>query len=257
MGTELNLREAAALVAPVVANLPHLREAAIATWRGRMVNEYGSSRVFEALSLQMKDAGFDEKTVVECRGFADEERNHGVLCGAVVEALTGEAIAELPEGDAFPLHEDAPNRVEGVLRNLISVSCLSETIAVALIGAEREEMPEGALHSLLTTIWSDEIGHAKFGWRIVRETAKTLDAEAKERLGDYLEVAFGHVEDHELRHLPLESKPPKEGAVLGLCSGSDARGLLYSTISDVIIPALEECGIPAKRAWKNRVPFAA
>jgi len=257
MGTELNLREAAAQVAPAVANLPHLRDAAIATWRGRMVNEYGSSKVFEALSAQMKDAGFDEKTVNECRGFADEERNHGVLCGAVVEALTGEAVATLPDGDEFPNHEDAPNKVEGVLRNLLSVSCLSETIAVALIGAEREEMPEGALRTLLTTIWSDEIGHAKFGWRIVREASNTLDAEAKERLADYLEVAFGHVEDHELRHLPVQSQPPKEGAILGLCSGSDARGLLYSTISDVIIPALEECGIPAARAWNNRVSFAA
>ena len=257
MSTELNLRQAAAAVAPAVANLPHLKDAAIATWQKRMVNEYGSSRVFEALSIQMKEAGFNEKTVAECRGFADEERNHGVLCGAVVEALSGQAIAELPDSEEFPLHEDAPSKLEGVLRNLISVSCLSETIAVALIGAEREEMPEGALRELLTTIWSDEIGHAKFGWRILRESTATLDKEARERLGDYLEVAFGHVEEHELQHLPLSSNPPKEGAILGLCSGTDARELLYATLQDVVIPALEACGIPATRAWNNRESFAA
>ena len=42
---------------------------------------------------------------------------------------------------------------EGVLRNLLGVCFLSETVAVALIGADRLAMPSGALRNLLTEIY--------------------------------------------------------------------------------------------------------
>lgn len=247
----IDLRELSQRVAVEVPNHPTMREAAITTWRGRMQNEYGSATVFEALAEQMTRAGFDEKKIAECRGFADEERNHGVLCGAVVEALGGEAKGVLREQHDFPMHEDA-TPVEGVLRNLLSISCLSETIAVSLIGAEREEMPEGQLRDLLTTIWADEIGHARFGWKLVAELAPTLDEATKERLGEYLRVAFAHLETHELAHLPLSSNPPPEGVELGLCSGADARVLFFETVETVIVRSLEALGLPAAKAWETR-----
>jgi hypothetical protein len=250
--TPLDLRELSKRVDVEVPKLDHIRSAAIQTWRGRMQNEYGSAAVFEALSTQMERAGFDAERVATCRGFADEERNHGVLGGAVVEALGGEAKGAIQPQHDFPMHEDA-SPIEGVLRNLLSVSCLSETIAVSLIGAEREEMPEGSLRELLTGIWADEIGHARFGWKIVNDMAPSLDAPTKERLGDYLRVAFGHLVEHELAHLPLASQPPAEGVQLGLCSGGDARALFFDTVETVIVPALEASGIPARAAWETRV----
>lgn len=247
----LDLRQAARAVRVELPNLPALYGAAQATWRGRMINEYRSSAVFEALAEQMKAAGFDEARVEECRGFADEERRHGILCGAVLEACGGQAVSNIEPDGEFPLHEDVSPR-EGVLRNLLSISCMSETVAVALIGAERLEMPEGALRDLLSQIWADEIGHARFGWAIVNEEVPKLSPKAKERLADYLCVAFAHVEEHELAHLPTSSTPPPEGAALGLCRGADARVLFLDTITEVIIPRLEALGLHAREAWEQR-----
>ncbi len=247
----LDLRGQSRAVMPRVPEKEHLAEAAVATWRGRMINEYGSSRVFAELADQLAEAGFSAEEVKACREFAEEERTHGVLCGAVVEALGGEALAELPELHAFPRHTDvAP--IEGVLRNLLSVSCMSETVAVALIGAERLEMPEGELRDLLTRIWADEIGHARFGWGIVAREVPKLDEAAKRRLGAYLAVAFAHVEEHELAHLPVSSTPPADGVELGLCSGADARQLFFDTIQSVVIPRLNDLGLPASLAWRAR-----
>jgi hypothetical protein len=246
----LDLRDPARAFSPAVPQLPHLREAAIATWRGRMINEHSSARVFDGLAEQFAAAGLVD-VVDEVRGFASEERRHGVLCGAVVEALGGEAYAEIPEGEEYPAHEDAKSPLEAALRNMLSICCLSETVAVSLIGAERIEMPEGELRDLLTKIYADEVGHSRFGWRTLARLAPTLDAETKERLGDYLEVAFDALVEHELAHLPLNSNPPAEGVAYGLCSGPDARVLFLDTINDVIVPGLEAHGIPAKRAWKN------
>jgi hypothetical protein len=251
----LDLRDVSRQHMPEVAQLPHLREAAIGTWRGRMINEHSSARVFEGLAKQFAAAGVHD-VVDEVRGFANEERRHGILCGAVVEALGGEARAEIPDGDPYPEHADA-SALEGALRNMLSICCLSETVAVSLIGAERIEMPEGELRELLTRIYADEVGHSRFGWRTLGRLAPTLDADMKDRLGDYLEVAFDHLVEHELEHLPEASRPPAEGAVLGLCSGSDARKLFFDTVEQVIVPGLEMHGIPAQRAWSRVVAAAA
>jgi hypothetical protein len=248
----LDLRDAAARIRPELPELPHLREAAIATWRGRMMNEHSSARVFEGLSRQLADAGLAPEIVAEVRGFADEERRHGVLCGSVVEALGGKAYAVVNEGDEYPAHDDAQSPLEAALRNMLSICCLSETIAVALIGAERLEMPAGELRHLLTGIYSDEVGHSRFGWRMLGTIAPTLDRATKERLADYLEVAFAALEEHELAHLPVSSRPPADGVQLGLCSGEDARRLFFDTVLEVIVPGLEHHGIPARRAWESR-----
>ena len=248
----LDLREASARVRPQVPHLPPLRDAAIATWRGRMINEHASARVFEGLSEQLAAAGLAPAIVAEVRGFADEERRHGVLCGSVVEALGGKAYAVVNEGDEYPAHDDAHTPLEAALRNMLSICCLSETVAVSLIGAERLEMPAGELRDLLTGIYSDEVGHSRFGWRMLGSLAPSLDQATKDRLADYLEVAFASLEEHELAHLPLSSRPPAEGAELGLCSGEDARQLFFDTVVDVIVPGLERHGIPARRAWENR-----
>ncbi|MDC3962012.1 ferritin-like domain-containing protein [Polyangium jinanense] len=248
----LDLREPARRARPAVPHLPHLTASAIATWRARMLNEHGSARVFEGLARQFEGAGFEAHLVEEVRGFADEERRHGVLCGAVVEALGGEALTEAPVGEAYPEHADDATPLESALRNMLSICCLSETVAVALIGAERIEMPAGELRDLLTQIYADEVGHSRFGWRMLDALSQRLDDEIKERLGDYLEVAFAHLEEHELAHLPEGSLPPPEGVVYGLCSGPDARGLFFDTVEQVIVPGLERHGIPARRAWMRR-----
>lgn len=247
----LDLREAARQKLPDLPHLPHLRPAAIATWRGRMVNEYQSSLVFGSLARQAERAGLATHLSEELREFEAEERRHGVLCGSVVEALGGDARSQVATPRALPGHAScAP--LEAFLRNLLSVSCLSETVAVALIGAERLEMPEGSLRELLSRIWADEIGHARFGWRVVQELLPQLDRPTLGRLSFYLRVALRHLELHELAHLPLASTPPAEGVALGLCSGPDARTLLYQTIDLAILPQLAALGLAAHEAWEQR-----
>jgi len=249
--TVLDLRAAARQHRPTVPELPALRIAALATWRGRMVNEYQSAEVFGALGKQAETIGIAAQVVEQLCCFEAEERKHGVLCGGVVEALGGEARAEVYVPRQLSQHPgSAP--LEGFLRNVLSVSCLSETVAVALIGAERLEMPDGALRDVLSEIWADEVGHARFGWRVAQELLPRLDAAARLRLSLYLRVALRHLELHELAHLPLASTPPAEGVALGLCSGADARVLFYETIKAAILPRLEDLGLAANDAWTAR-----
>lgn len=235
---------------------PRVRAMAIATWRARMVNEYGSAPVFEGLVAQLEGlvaAGLLARAELEhARRFADEERRHGVLCGAVVEALGGRAEAAALHEVEFPRHIDAESSIEACLRNLLSICCLSETVAVALIGAERADMPDSPLRTLLTEIWADECGHARFGWRIVADLLARVDPSTRLRLAAYLRVAFAKLERHELAHLPIIHALPADAAVYGLCDGAEARALFYATVERVIIPGLEAHGLPARSAWLAR-----
>src|SRR5262249_19023406 len=136
----LDLVEQARRMRPALAEIdPALRLAAQNTWRRRMVNEHGSAPVFEGLARQLRRAGAAAEEVESCERMAEEERTHGVLCGAVVEALGGAARAPEKVTHAFPEHRDAAP-LEAVTRNVISACCLAETVAVAVITAEREEM---------------------------------------------------------------------------------------------------------------------
>lgn len=247
----LDLRAQARAERPLLPPLESLYADVRTTWLARMVNEHASASVFERLAEQVRTAGLGEALALECEGFAAEERRHGVLCGAVVEAAAGEAVAPAAVLADFPMHEDV-SPLEALLRNLISVCCLSETAAVALIGAERLRMPDGPLRALLEEIYADEVGHARFGWRLLAKLAPELDEPMRERLSAYLAIAFAHFEAHELAHLPSTYTPPKEGDALGLCSGNDARALLYQTIEQVMIPGLAQLGLDAARAFRLR-----
>jgi len=246
---ELNLSEAGTPYVPRVPDVPGLREVAQATWRGRMIQEFSSGEVFDVLAQQLEASGVEARHVERCRAFAEEERLHGVLCGAVVQALGGEAMARFPSFDEVPLHEEV-SPLEGAARNLLSICCLSETVAVALIGAEREDMPEGDLRDLLTRIWADECGHSNFGWRLLPQLL-AADPGLAERLSTYLPVALAHLEAHELEHLGTTTFPP-EGASLGLCGGPQVHALFYAAVETIIVPGLEAMGLRATEAWAQR-----
>jgi hypothetical protein len=252
----LDLRASSRSHRPDVPHLPHLTASAQATWLGRMVNEHASSQTFLALADHIDTIGMSTARSATCRKFAEEERMHGILCGAVVEALGGEARADAVAPGSLPLHP-AVAPVVGVLRNVVSICCMAETVAVSLIGAERLEMPEGSLRELLTRIWADEVGHARFGWKLVAEILPNLGARELEALDAYLVVAFRHLEQHELAHISADSCPPPEGAALGLCTGKDARALFYATVEEAIVPELTALGLQAESAWRDRARDAS
>ena len=133
------------------------------------------------------------------------------------------------------MHENV-NR-EAFVRKFTFHLLMSETIAVALIGAERLETGPENIEQLLKTILADEVGHARFGWRLLDELSPRIDDAMRSRLSDYLITAFQHLEEHELAHLPPVASPSKRAAAVGVCDGNDARRLFFECVESVIVPA--------------------
>jgi len=224
------------------------RASAIATWRGRMINEHISSQVFAGLIPQLMRADVRACRQAAVADMIADEMRHARQCASVVHALGGEPIADLPKLETMPTHDDV-SPLEALLRNVISVSCLSETVAVALIGAERLESGPKPIADTLRTILADEVQHARFGWTLLDELSPRIDAKMRESLSEYLCVALDHLVRHELRHLPDLPAPSEEAASVGVCDGRAARALFFDTVVSVIVPGLERHGFSARAAW--------
>ena len=69
----LDLREYSRQHMPNIEVDEHLRQAAIHTWKARMVNEHGSARVFEGLYQQFSQLGIEHKELQNLLDFAAEE----------------------------------------------------------------------------------------------------------------------------------------------------------------------------------------
>ena len=229
---------------------------AIGTWRARMRNEHVSARVFAQLLPQMMEVGVPAVSQQAVATMISDELRHGRLCAGVVLGLGGEAVVEVPPLPDVPTHDDA-DALEGLVRNVLSVSCLSETVAVSLISAERLNAGHPVLDETLESILADEVRHARFGWNLLTELSGSLSASVRARLGDYLAPAFAHLRIYEMAHISPHPAPSKAAEDYGVCDGPSARQIFLDTVRDVIIPGLEEHGLPAARAWTASLTIAA
>lgn len=151
-----------------------------------------------------------------------------------------------------PTHEDASSPLEAVLRNVISIGCCSETVAVALVATERELAGPPALRRVLDQILRDEIKHSRFGWRLVSRLAPSLSARERASLGEYLVDVFAH----QVRfHAPFLDMPcaGESGLALGAPHGRSNWLVFTTTMDDIVVPGLERCGLPAKEPWREVV----
>lgn len=225
-------------------------EVARSTWRRRMAHEHQSSAVFSRLHPQLIEAEATIAIKVAVLESAIEELEHAVLAGQVAVLLGGEASLDVDLAtEPLPEHEGCTPR-ERALRNAIFASCMSETVSVALLTAEREDTIEPAIRGVADRLLRDEIGHAKLGWLYLAETWPHLDDPEKRRTELYIPPALAHLERRMLEQMPLASPEAirdetwnAELRALGVLPSHEARELFFETKRDVIVPQLRAHGL--------------
>ena len=224
--------------------------AARTNWKERMVSEHASARVFGELIGGMMRAGLAADETHRVADMVRQELDHARLCAKVLVAIGVEPVADLPELASVPIHEDARSPLEAVLRNVISVGCCSETVAVALVATERELAGPRSLRRVLDQILSDEIKHSRFGWRLVSRLAPSLSFRERASLDAYLVDAFAH----QVRfHAPFLEMPcaGDAGLAVGAPHGRSNWLVFTATMNEIVIPGLERCGLSAREAWRE------
>lgn len=218
-------------------------------WRIHMAAEFASARVFSGLVPQLMAAGLPYEDVREVTDMARQEVEHGLQSARVLAALGGVPVSALPPLDPVPAHDGLPP-LEAVLRNVIAINCCGETLAVAVIGAERERTAIAQLREVLTGILADEVGHARFGWRLLRDVGPALDGEMKRRLSAYLVAVF----ERDLcimQRCADGSEASFAALAVGASDGPLAWSTFLGTANEVTIPGLERSGLKARWAFEK------
>lgn len=226
---------------------PRDLDAARTNWRERMVSEHASARVFAALVTQSMSAGLPAAETTRIARMVEQELSHGLLCARVLAALGAEPIAPLPRLDEVPTHPGV-SPVEALLRNVISIGCCSETVAVALVGTERELAGPRPVRRVLERILADEVKHSRFGWRILGRLAPHLSLRQRAGIDAYLFDVFVHQRRF---HRPLLAMPcaSDAGLAIGAPHGRSSWLVFLRTMTEIVVPALARLGFAAEAAW--------
>ncbi len=224
-------------------------------WRHRMRQEHHSSAVFAGMLPQMiaANASADLK-MCALRSSLDELR-HAVLCGQVVRYLGGDPSVEAPLLPAPIADHPGIAWHEKVVRNLLFVGCISETIAVAVLSDERDHARDPHIEDVLRQLAGDESLHARIGWIHLRAAWPTLDDEARARTNEYLAVALAYYERSVLdatRDAHVDDEVLAQARALGFAHGPACREIIYAAIDAVVVPQLDAIGLDGTGAWKNR-----
>ena len=164
----------------------------------------------------------------------------------MVLAFGHEPVAPLPDIQTVPDHADV-GPLEAVVRNVLSIGCLSETIAVSIIRAEQVELAQTPLGPVLDSILADEVRHARFGWQFL-EILPLLDRGTgpTRRLPRRRPAPPDRVRDPQA---PVHPGLSAAVHLAGVCDGGFARQPFTDTIQQVIVPQLDALGLAGSAAW--------
>ncbi|MEZ4312740.1 MAG: hypothetical protein R3F14_32350 [Polyangiaceae bacterium] len=180
------------------------------------------------------------------RAGIEEEMEHAVLCGRVLAALGEEAVAEMPELPQVERHEDA-SPIEAVLRDAISIGACSETVAVAPVGAEREQAGSGGAAAVLIGSLKDRSGTRGWGGSCWMSRCRGPVRGAAEII---VGVSGGGVRAPDRASFAVRGLAGDErSGWYWAPDGPASFRVFVETMTGVTVPGLAQRGLSAETAW--------
>src|SRR5437868_6436240 len=143
----------------------------------------------------------------------------------------------VPGMSALP---DDPKRpkLHQALANTMLVSCVSETYATTVLAATRELTTDPTAQAVLTSIYSDEVMHARLGWSYLRHAIEVGGQGVIDAAAQMLPIALRGVANVVERERPVGDVT---AAVRdhGLMTPSEERVIFSSCVRDVLVPGFE------------------
>jgi hypothetical protein len=132
-------------------------------WRERIAAEYMSAAIAQHLVLWLIQAGAPPDLIDAGLAIVADELVHSRMSHEVYVAAGGTAPPAL-DRDALGLARRAEPLEDDILRAVVRVFCLGETVAVPLFAHLREACTEPIARAALDRILRDEVRHRDFGW---------------------------------------------------------------------------------------------
>jgi hypothetical protein len=235
---------------------PRVRE----EWRARIAAEYGSAAITQHLVLWLIQVGASPDVIDAGLRIVEDELAHSRLSHAVYVDAGGteppridRATLELPRRAQVPLEVD-------VLRTVVRVFCLGETVAVPLFSHLRSTCVVPSARAALDRVLRDEVRHRDFGWLALDWLLTTPLAEHVPQILDAeLPGMFAELERSYGTGNPAYSDGPTgvmsdDDRAWGLAPPREYADILHRTFTRDFQPRFAARGIDATPAWACREP---
>ena len=222
------------------------------TWTRRASAEYLAVSTFSVLAIDLVSAAAPADVLSLCLRAGIDEVRHAELCLRMVEIYGGKRILPPPGMSSLP---DDPKRpkLHQALANTMLVSCVSETYATTVLSATRDLTLDPAAQAVLTSIYSDEVMHARLGWSYLRYALDRGGAAAIEAAAAMVPIALRGVANVVERERPI-GEVTQRVRDHGLMTPAEERVVFSAFVREVAVPGFEALGIPCGAAVDDYGP---
>jgi hypothetical protein len=216
------------------------------TWKRRGAAEYLAVSTFSVLAIDMVAAGAPADVLSHCVRSQLDEIRHAELAIRMVEIYGGKRI-QPPSGMSNLPDKPGADKLQQAAANTLLVSCVSETYATTVLTATRDLTTDPVALAVLTSIYSDEVMHARLGWSYVRyaidkggqgviDACAAMVPRALRGVANVIEAErpVGEVTEAVRRH--------------GLMTSAEERVIYSRCVREVLVPGFEALGIPCGSA---------
>jgi hypothetical protein len=211
------------------------------TWRRRAAAEYLAVTTFSVLAIDMVAAGAPADVLSHCVRSQLDEIRHAELAIRMVEIYSGTRI--MPPAGMSSLPDDpAQPKLHQAAANTLLVSCVSETYATTILTATRDLTTDPVAHAVLTSIYSDEVMHARLGWSYLRYAIDHGGQGVLDAAAVMVPRALRGVANVIERERPLGEVTDAVRAH-GLMTPAEERQIYSRCVAEVLVPGFEALGI--------------
>ena len=219
------------------------------TWMRRSEAEYLAVSTFSVLALDLVAARAPADVLSLCLRAGIDEIRHAEMCIRMAQIYSGKQQLPPPGMSSLP---DDPTRpkLHQALANTMLVSCVSETYATTVLSATRDLTTDPTAQAVLTSIYSDEVMHARLGWSYMRHAIELGGQGVIDAAAAMLPRALRGVANVVEAERPV-GEVTEAGRTHGLMTPAEERVIFSTCVREVLVPGFEALGIPVGTALED------
>ena len=220
-----------------------------ATWMRRSEAEYLAVSTFSVLSLDLVAARAPADVMSLCLRAGIDEIRHAEMCIRMAKIYGGAENLPVPGMSSLP---DDPKRpkLHQALANTMLVSCVSETYATTVLSATRDLTTDPTAQGVLTSIYSDEVMHARLGWSYLRHAIEIGGQGVIDAAAAMLPRALRGVANVVEAERPV-GEVTDAVRTHGLMTPAEERVIFSTCVREVLVPGFVALGIPVGTALED------
>jgi|RhiMethySRZTD1v2_1073278.scaffolds.fasta_scaffold62985_2 hypothetical protein len=226
------------------------RRRAARIWAERRRFELEAAQRFAWMAGELRTLGASARVSEQAEMAADDELRHADSCARLTEHFGRAAADATPQ----PLRRVAPrglDRKDALHYEIVALSCVTETLSTALLGALLECATDSLAKRTMHSILRDEVRHSRLGWAYLTEVSsqRAMDA-VSAHLPAMLQATLSSELFDETPVDPVQA----ELAGLGQLERRERLRVVRETLECVVFPGLARYGadVSPGKHWLER-----